>query len=486
MKVVTPLEMQKIESASIANGYSAAHFMDKAAIGIVAVVESFIDKNFLPKQVLLLAGNGHNGGDAYTVGSLLLTRGFSVEAFSPTSITKNAPLCLERFQQFIQDGGKLVSTLENYKTSVIVDGLLGTGFQGEVAPEFVSAIAWANDTRVPILSIDIPSGLCGFTGVVSPIAIRATITMFLALPKVGFFIGQGPDYIGHLVPIDFGLPSSFIDGAIGNACLIEQKDVELPPIVRSRHKYQAGYVLGLAGSFSMQGAAVLSTAAALRSGSGIVRLFSDVAINLLPEIIYQKYDIVTFEQEAKRACAYFVGPGLGKDTAAHSQVESFLSKSSVVFDADALYFLAKNPQWKIPPNSILTPHKGELIFLLGKEPDLESVQIYADLQQVTVIWKGFPTIIFHPQELPSIVMGGDGGMATAGSGDVLTGMVASFLAQRLSAKKAAIAAVYFHALAGSLAAKELSSYCLIASSILDYLPQAIVKFQQEESKLVNI
>ncbi len=480
-KIVTAEEMQRIEKRAISAGESADKFMDKAAEGIAAITQEFIEQLNLPKKIVLLTGKGSNAGDAYTAGALLRKKGFSVLAISAFPLKECSPLCRERHNHFIKSGGKVASLagadIEGY--GVILDGLVGTGFKGKASGALAKAITWANQSDLPILALDIPSGLNGTTGEVGTVAIEAVGTIFLGLPKIGFFLEKGWDHVGDLAGVDFGLPEKFIEEAKEEALLLDPTSLHLPPMRRSRHKYEAGYVLGIAGSPQMAGAAALSSAGVLRSGAGIVRLFSmpkTPSDQLLAEVIHEEYDLKKIKEESKRAAAYFVGPGLGRTPAIAKLLKQLLHtlRLPTVLDADALYFLAKNPKAKIPKNSILTPHHGEMEKLLKKKPSLKSCQAYVEKHKATLVLKGAPSIVFHPGKKPLVIAHGDPGMATAGSGDVLTGILAGLLAQKMTPSEAAALGVYLHARAGEIAGLNLTSYCMIASDILKYLPQAFI------------
>ncbi|MBS0649419.1 MAG: NAD(P)H-hydrate dehydratase [Verrucomicrobia bacterium] len=476
-KIVTSDEMQRIESLSIAGGSSAAAFMDKAAEGIAEAVSHFIETHHLPKRVLILAGKGNKAGDAYTAGSLLLSRHYAVQATAIFPLKECSPLCRVRHDQFLKLGGKVTSNLDTQGCSLILDGIFGTGFKGKAEGLAAKAIEWSHETGLPILAIDIPSGLNGSTGEVGSVAIYATVTVYLGLPKLGFFMGKGWDHVGELIGVDFGLPVKFNKQVQEKALLLDPSSLKLPPIRRSRHKYEAGYVLAVAGSPQMPGAAALATAGVLHSGAGIIRLFSlpkAPSDHLLAEVIHEDYDLKRIQEESKRAAAFLVGPGLGRTPAVGKLLKTLLAliRLPLVLDADALYFLAKNPSWKLPKQSILTPHHGEMQKLLNRAPTLETCQAYVEKKKVTLVLKGAPSIVFHPGKKPLIIPHGDPGMATAGSGDVLTGILAGLLAQKMEPLEAAALGVYLHAIAGELAANKLTSYCMIASDILESLPEA--------------
>ena len=475
-KVISAAEMQRIEKLASVN--DRGKFMDNAAYGIALITKEFIQELKLPRKILLLTGKGNNAGDAYTTGTLLLKQGFSVLAVAAFPLKECSSLCRERHDRFIKSGGKVVplsqATTQGY--GVILDGLVGTGFKGKASGLLAKAIVWANQSDLPILAIDIPSGLNATTGQVETVAIDAVGTIYLGLPKIGFFLEKGWDHVGELAGVDFGLGEKSLMQAREEALLLDPTSLHLPLILRTRHKYEAGYVLGIAGSPQMPGAAALASSSVLHSGAGIIRLFSmpeTPSSGLLAEVIHEEVDLKKIKEESKRAAAYFVGPGLGRTP----QVEKLLTqllpslRLPTVLDADALYFLAKNPSLKLPKNSILTPHHGEMEKLLKKKPTLKSCQAYVDKHKTTLVLKGAPSIVFHHGKKPLVIAHGDPGMATAGSGDVLTGILAGLLAQKMPPEEAAALGVYLHARAGEIAGLNLTSYCMVASDILKYLPE---------------
>ena len=483
-KIVSVEEMRRIEERAFELGYLAIDFMNAAGKKIAQEIERFIQKQHLPKHISLVVGKGNNGGDAYTAGSLLLLKGFSVRALTPFSLNESSSLCREKAKHFMESGGTITALGEAQPQgeALLVDGLVGTGFQGKAEGALAEGIVWCNRSSLPIFSIDIPSGVDGTTGEVRSVAIHASHTLYLGLPKMGFFLQQGWDHVGQLVRIDLGLTEELMKEARGIALLVDPVFLTLPLMQRSRHKYQAGYVLGIGGSLSMPGAGELSAKAALCSGAGIIRLYGE-ASKLTPEIIYDKRILMSIQQEMKRGSSCFVGPGLGRDRETESFLEKFFPSLSLpsVIDADALYWFSKNRSWVFPQRAIVTPHRGEMQRLMKEEFSLQACQEYAQHHGIVLVVKGAPTMIFSSGLLPLIVAQGDPGMATAGSGDLLTGILAGLLAQQLAPYEAAVLGVYLHSRAGELAAAALTSYCMIASDILDALPGAfrsIVPFEQ--------
>jgi len=495
MKVVNSAEMSRIESLAYEKGAQEKEFMEMAGHGIATYVQSFMQRWALPKVVTLLCGKGNNAGDAYVAGRLLHHLGYAVTAQQLAPIDECSPLCRENYYRFIGEGGfvKEVSSATDCRfpsNGVIIDGIFGTGFHGAAKGIFALAIEAANGSGLPIIAVDVPSGLNGMTGEVEGAVIKATTTLFLGLPKTGFFIQEGWNYVGQLKGVDFGLDEKFIDQANEDLICLTPDLVKtlMPGIKRTRHKYEAGLVMGLAGSPGMPGAALLSCLGALRSGCGMVRLvypegmegeLSGAPFELI-RVPYRYTDIdhvVGFVNAGKAA---FIGPGLGRSQEVCgllSQVIPRLEKPCVL-DADALSIVAEE-EISCPKRMVLTPHRGEMHRLLGlstHEPltmdFVSKCQRYVDDKGVTLVLKGAPTFIFDSNESPLVCVRGDAGMATAGSGDVLTGIIAALLAQGLHSRDAAALGVCLHGVAGEEAASAKGSYSMIASDIIDHLSSA--------------
>ena len=493
LKIVTAKEMARVEAMAVSEGASEMAFMENAAEGIAEEVQDFVERFALEKSATLLIGKGNNGGDAYAAGAFLLAEGFRVTALHCYALEHCSPLCKTMHDRFKAAGGA-VSFVQQESDfvfdpdGVIVDGLVGTGFKGKAEDILELAIQCANRSGIPIIAVDIPSGVNGDAGEVGSVAIQATETVFLELPKIGFFLESGWDHVGELKLARFGLADKYIDDAKAIAMLFPAENAFslLPPIQRSRHKYQAGYVLAVAGSEGMPGAAILAGYGALRSGAGIVRLFhpygmeaelSGAPFELIREG-WDERDLGRIRHEAMRAKTLLIGPGIGRGSGPKNMVRKVLKEIALpmVIDADALYFLSAH-DWHIPKGSILTPHRGEMQLLLNHFPHtgkdlMQSCQAYAEAKEAVIVLKGAPTMVFSPGELPIIVMSGDPGMATAGSGDVLTGVIAALRAQGLAPRQAAALGVYLHGRAGEIAASNLTSYCMTASDLLEFLPEA--------------
>lgn len=493
MKVISADEMRRVEKLAYDKGATAFDFMDGAGQGVADVIQKFVHKHDLVKVVTLLCGKGNNAGDAYVAGKVLQERGFAVTAFQLAPLQECSTLCQDNHYRFVGTGGyvkevKTAADLRLPHNGVLVDGIFGTGFKGSVTGLLATAIEAMNDSKLPIVAVDIPSGLDANTGIPGGIAVKATVTVFLGRPKTGYFLDGGWEFVGELQGVDFGLDNELFALAKEDFVLLTPDLVKplMPAIKRSRHKYDAGLVVGLGGSPEMTGAPLLSSLSALRGGAGIVKLLHSA--EMAPLLTHAPYELIKIPYhgdkdivEAMQAAkAVFVGPGLGRT----KEVEKLLQKvlpqiqCPCVLDADALYHLAEG-NLKIPHGAVLTPHLGEMHRLLKRSEKsrvtvdfLRECQRYTEENKVTLILKGAPTFVFERGETPLVCGRGDPGMATAGSGDVLTGLIAALLAQGVLRRDAAALGVYLHAVAGEAAAQHKTSYSMIASDIIEHLPEA--------------
>ncbi|MBA2726586.1 MAG: NAD(P)H-hydrate dehydratase, partial [Parachlamydiaceae bacterium] len=347
----------------------------------------------------------------------------------------------------------------------------------------------------PIIAVDIPSGLNGNTGEVNGKAVIATETAFLGLPKIGFMMLSGWDHVGKLRYIDFGLPKKYINEAFSDISMLTTDELKplLPKLRRSRHKYEAGYVVGLTGSPGMSGAALLSADAAIHSGAGIVRILFPQGMQAEfggnnPEILKMPYlasDVEGIAGLMNRGSATYIGPGIGRKPETFHLLQRLLPllQKPCVIDADALYWLAESDV-DLPENTILTPHRGEMNGLLKVDKDLPLNRDYLDLcaayairKRCTLVLKGGPTFIMDQGDSIKVNPRGDPGMATAGSGDLLTGLIAGLLAQGMTPQNAAAMGVYIHGIAGEYAASEMTSYCMAAGDILYHFPEGFLFYE---------
>ncbi len=472
-KVVTATEMARLEECALASGSTSLAFMEQAGSQIANVAKG------LGQRVVLLVGKGNKGGDAYVAGIQLMKWGVEVRACP--LFPKEECSELNRYFSLLFTG-PVDDSLDFSHDDLIIDGLLGTGFHGQVDGRLREVIEAANASKKPILAIDIPSGLNGSTGEVGGVAIQATRTVTLGLAKTGLFVREGWKHTGKLSVADFGLPESVVQDAKVDFLLPTIDAMELPPMERTHHKYERGFVAGFGGSEKYKGAIKLSARAAMHSGAGIVKLFSSEEIGPVEdEILSEVWKAKAWHEALEKAQAVFMGPGLGRSAHAKQLFEPALKQvhQPCVLDADALFFLNECAVW--PKQCVLTPHLGELLHLLDVEA-FDQDELFrrctalVEEKQCVLVLKGAPTFVFSPGSKPFISIHGDPGMATAGAGDVLTGIIASLLAQGKAPLDAALLGVTLHGLSGEIAASKKTSYGFTAIDLIDNLPDAFSYF----------
>ncbi len=489
LRVVTPDEMRAIEKVAIDSGISIESLMEQAGKETAGVVSRYIKEQNLAPKAYIVCGTGNNGGDGYVAGRYLLQEGISVQVAEVGMLDPNSLVKKQR-RRYEARGGKVID-LENKKITlpqdgVIVDALFGTGFHGKQQEQTIQIIQAINQSKLPIIAVDVPSGLNAELGTVEDVAIKATITCTMEYPKIGFFLQEGWNHVGKVLSLPIGLAKTVTHEA--SMLTPELADIQalLPPIVRTRNKYTAGHVVGLAGSHGMAGAALMTSYSALKSGAGIVHLlfpdeygseFAGQPLEVV-RVAYKHDDVATITHWLERASACFIGPGLGEMPLLQTLYPKL--KGKLVLDADALSWLAKTKGTNFGPlpNAILTPHLGELYrFFPEKEPVtvkfLQKCQELCRTNKTNLILKGGPTFVFSHDAPMHVIMQGDPGMATAGSGDVLTGILSSLLSQGLQAKEAMLLGTYLHGLAGQIAAQEETSYSMTAMSIIAKLSDAL-------------
>jgi ADP-dependent NAD(P)H-hydrate dehydratase / NAD(P)H-hydrate epimerase len=438
--------------------------MDRAAAGLAATCAGLLGKVY-GAQVVVLAGSGDNGGDALFAGALLARRGAVVTALLLGSRAHIGGLAALR-----SAGGRVADASALATADLVIDGIVGIGGSGglhESAAAAVREIAAA----ATVVAVDVPSGVDADTGVVEGIAVRAHVTVTFGTWKPGLLVDPGAQYAGATELVDIGLAPHLPTASV---TALQADDVAhlLPAPTAESDKYRRGVVGVVAGSATYTGAALLATGGALRAGAGMVRFVSvahpaELVRARWPEAVVTELKGTPDDDvlAAGRVQAWVVGPGIGTDAYAEQLVAQVLSADvPVVVDADALTVLARNPSLvsRRRAPTIVTPHAGELTRLLGLDPSaraevearrLEYARAAVDLLRVTVLLKGSTTVICAPNGMVRLNPTGTSWLATAGSGDVLSGITGALLAGGLNALDAASCAAYVHGAAGRAAAQ---------------------------------
>jgi hydroxyethylthiazole kinase-like uncharacterized protein yjeF len=422
-------------------------------------------------RVAVVCGAGNNGGDGYVLARLARAAGLEALVLAATPPDKLSGDARRAQEECLAEGGAAHPFVADALSGsdVIVDGLLGIGLKGPPRPETLGVIRAINATRRPVLALDIPSGVDADTGEVYEEAVRAEVTLSFVAFKSGLFLGKGPEHAGVVVLDDLGVVAPPLPQFAPFLRLIDEGELatSLPRRARGAHKGSNGRVLIVGGGSGMPGAARLAGEAALRAGAGLVTVAGHpdnlVAVTATcPELIYLAVPASSGIEDAMRAADVLaIGPGLGQgDWAQRLWAQALrLPEMPVVVDADALNLLALRPA-RLPDHWIITPHPGEAARLLGV--DAREVQrdrlgavreLHARYGAIAVL-KGAGTLIAGGAEAPGLYIcdRGNPGMATAGMGDVLTGVIAGLSAQLGDSARAARIGVLVHALAGDSAA----------------------------------
>jgi len=421
------------------------------------------------RVVTVLCGSGNNGGDGYVIARLALKDGLSVQVRQLGDAERLKSDALTMAQRYRVAGGEAgpFGSLPR-RPGVIVDALLGTGLEREVTGVWAQAIEAVNASRAPVLAVDIPSGLHSDTGKVLGVAVGADVTVSFIGLKQGMFTGQGPDRCGEVRFDALDVPAVIYSTEILSARRLDwRREAEtLVPRRRSAHKGDFGHVLVVGGAPGYAGAARMAGEGALRAGAGLVTVAThpDHApyLNIgRPEIMCRGVSTPDdLEPLIRRASVIAIGPGLGQDAWGRALLESVQDTAMpLVVDADGLNLLASSPRRR--EDWVLTPHPGEAGRLLGITTAEIQADRFASVRRIqerfggVAVLKGAGTLIFgSSRKPPGVCDGGNPGMASGGTGDVLTGIIAALMAQGLEAEDAACTGICLHAAAGDAAAAE--------------------------------
>ncbi len=450
--VITPAESARLDATATD---PVRMLMERAGLG-VALAAADMGAGY-GATVRVLAGPGNNGGDGYVAARYLARRGADVTVHALATPRGDAG------RAAAQAGVPTTELGTPEPSDLLIDAVFGAGFRGRL-PDAVAA--WAR-TDTPVLAVDVPSGLDAATGEVRGAAFRARRTVTFHALKVGHLIGEGPDRCGEVTVHDIGLPPypdppHLADGGAPELLLCEDVDAPLPTPVRTAHKWSRGGVLVVGGSPGITGAPLLAATSALNFGAGAAAVACpgalapiyeayDPGIMTVPIGSGQRFDPADSADLLDRAARYDVvalGPGLGADQ--DKFVEAIVTgwPGNLVVDADGLNALPPPPVLvNRRGETILTPHAGEFRRIAGAEPSYRTAADYAARSRTTVVLKGNPTFVLGGERW--VVTSGGPELATIGTGDVLTGMVAALWAQGLGAETAARSAAYRHGIAGA-------------------------------------
>lgn len=498
MKIIPTSDIKQIDAHTIEQEPIASiDLMERAAEALTERFCSLFSSSETP--VILFAGPGNNGGDALAMARLLAGKGYHPEVYLFNPKGSLSPDCQANRDRLVETSGADLHEISTQfmppkltDRHVVVDGLFGSGLNKPLSGGFAAVVKYINASPATVVAIDIPSGLMGEDNGFNVPAhiVRAHRTLSLQLPKLAFLLADNAPYVGQWELLDIGLSAEAIDQAATPYHLTESAELQgiVKPRARFAHKGNFGRALLIAGSRGMAGASILAAKACLRSGVGLLTVRVPQCNNAIVQTaVPEAMTLPDFgdacfceaiDTDAYQAVA--IGPGLGQSEETERALleQLVLADTPLVLDADALNLLGRHRDRlaKLPAGSILTPHPGEMDRLAGVSRNsyerLEKAREMARQLRVCIVLKGAFTAVIAPTGEAYFNPTGNPGMATGGTGDVLTGILLALLAQGVESLQAARLGVYLHGLAGDIAARRLGQISLTAGDLVECLPEA--------------
>ena len=495
-------QMKKCDSTEISHyGVPSIVLMERAALSVRDVIlQRYPDSS----NILVICGSGNNGGDGFAAARLLNMAGRRADVLFVGKHDHMTEETAKEADIFLRHSGTILPDESGVKGyDLIVDALFGIGLCREVIGRYADLIHAVNRSDTPVLAVDIPSGINADDGHVLGCAIRADITVTMAFEKLGLRLYPGAEYCGEVIISDIGITAAGLRDDAEPVTALENSDLQslLPARMKTANKGTYGKLLLVAGTKNMAGAAILAGKAAYRTGCGLVCVCSHeenrtVIQTAIPEAIFAPWQD-GLDRWLAWADAVAVGPGLGQSEESLGIFSEVLGKwtGTLVMDADALNLMAKHPELSPEGNgtAVITPHPGEMVRLLNAQvleedsastsvpdtgiSDIVSVPIptareYAEKSGLITVLKGPRTVVTNGEET-YLNLTGNEGMATGGSGDTLTGIIGSLLAQGMPPMEAAKTGVLLHGMAGDAASEALSARSMTAGDIVDYIPDVM-------------
>jgi NAD(P)H-hydrate epimerase len=513
MRVLNTQQMREADRRTIDEiGIPSIVLMENAGRQAVAAMEAAFD-DLATRHVAVLCGRGNNGGDGFVVARTLAQRGVRSTVFLLGAVADVRGDARTNLEVLGHIGLTVVeiATAQDWELhfsevsecDLVVDAMLGTGFSGTLAGLLETVVADVNGLGVPIVAIDLPTGVSADSHEVAGSAIEASMTVTLAAPKIPLVFPPADSYGGDLVIADIGIPPPVVDELEGPyvELLTRERMRELVPArAADSHKGDFGRVLIVAGSIGKTGAAHLTALGALRSGAGLVTVATPRSALPILAAMGAEYMTEPLEETAAgtvefaaldrvldlKADVIAVGPGLGLDPSTAAFVQGLVERAGVplIVDADGLNAFAGDADrltGRDGVDVIVTPHPGELARLLNVSVEavqhdrLACARDFAAGHRAHVVLKGHRTIVAGPDNRAFVNLTGNAGMATGGTGDLLTGMIAAWFAQLLDAEAACKLAVYLHGTAGDLAEADEGEVALVATDIANHLGDAVLE-----------
>ena len=508
MKLVTAEQMRAIDGEAINNrGIPGLELMENAGRGIAERIRDQILENPKGKKIVVFCGKGNNGGDGFVVGRYLHQWGAMVEFYYPSPVEKLSADARLNFDRAVELNIKInaIESIEqlpsNIEADYIIDAIFGTGFAGAPRGLLGELIEYVNRLDIPIIAVDCPSGMNVDSGQHEGAVINAEYSYTLAQPKIGMYYSPGRELSGIVEVVPIGIPDDVLVPFDIKENLITPELIQslLPKRKPDGHKGDFGKLFVLAGSTGLTGAATLAATAAARTGLGLVTVGCPSSLNPILEtklteaMTWPLPDVGKKGALAKRGLgeirkkitdcdALIIGPGIGR----HFETRDLLQRlvngldKPTIIDADGLNAFEKNRDALTSEHTkfVLTPHPGEFRRLIDEDiPDemyarFNFIRDYANKYNSVIVYKSSPSLIVDPMGQLFLNPTGNNGMATGGTGDVLSGIIGSLLAQGVSPLGSALCGVYIHGLCGDIAAAEYGERAMIAGDLIEFLPDA--------------
>lgn len=513
MRACTAGQMRAMDERAVREcGLPSLLLMENAGRAVAERAAAMLAESSRPNpSVRIYCGRGNNGGDGFVAARHLLSRGIRAECVVAGDVSRIQGDARTNLTLLENQRQPVLSYLSgpSPRADLIIDALLGTGFQGEPHGPTAEAIDTINRAETPVLSVDLPSGLDADTGHPVGKCVQATETVTFALPKLGLLVYPGRLLAGRLTVARICLPHGVVEeGAPGVEWITAERASALWPIREfSAHKGDAGRLFVLAGSVGLTGAATLTCEAALRCGAGLVTLGIPASLNDILEVklteamtlplpetpsrAHSPEAAETAREWVRRSDGFAAGPGFGRDPLSGELLRTLLADCPVpcVVDADGLNLLAPADEKTFPARCVITPHPGEMARLLGTEvAAIESNRVEAARNAAArlgcvVVLKGPATLVAAPDGRLGVNSSGSAALATGGTGDLLTGVIAAGLARGLDPYEAAVRAVFLHGVAGEVAGERFGAPGAVAGDVMNALPEALRRLHAGEISL---
>jgi len=498
LRILTTKQIKDLDAYTVDHEPIASiDLMERACVAFANEFMSRFDKT---KRIGIVCGTGNNGGDGLGIARLLAEGNYAVHVYVIRTSAKESDDFLKNFQR-LPKKIQLHEIATNRDPQpfehddILIDAIFGSGLSRPIDEPYTHVIQTMNQSKAIRVAVDIPSGLLADMTSSGPI-VNADVTISFQLPKLAFLMPENGRYVGEWILVDIGLSKQYLKDAHTDLFFLTLSDIKkiIKPRSRFDHKGNYGHALLIAGSYGKMGACVLSAKAALRSGVGLLTTHIPkegyfIIQSTVPEAMASvdvDEGVTTSIPDLQKYSAIGIGPGIGQSQETTKAMMNLMTKVTkpLVIDADALNILAVHPEWlhSIPKKSILTPHPKEFERIVGKWTNdferLEKLKQFSIQIQCIVVLKGAYSSVAFPDGSVYFNSTGNPGMATGGSGDVLTGILTSLLAQGYSPENTARAGVFLHGLAGDLAVKEKGTHGLIASDITEWLPAAFSSLEK--------